>query len=172
MGYSKSKRAIKRVEPYLQQMVAADGGVEFPVNDPLAFSYQLRDGIKAAKEFAYDALQKEVEPYCSYARLNTKFIIRVRGTVIVCELRDVVPVVKLRESMGTMSIPDVEDTLGVIGAAIKHKAPEMVFPSANKDTVAAVMLFKWASSNGYFLVIADNHVTLTKNDPGDLAWKP
>lgn len=172
MGYSKSKRAIRRVEPYLEQMVAAEGEISFPAEEPSDFAYRLREGIKASTHFALDERKQPIEPYADYAGLSAKYLIRVKGPLVVCEPRDVVPIARLRSSLAQVSIPDVSETLGIIGAAITHKAPSMVFPQANAQTVKADRLFVWAQANGYFLVVGDNHVTLTKQDPGELAWNP
>lgn len=171
MGYSKSKRAIRRVEAYLAQMVKSEAEIQFPAEEPSDFAFKLREGIKASRHFAVED-NHPVEPYASYSRLMTKFIIRVKGPMVICEPRDVVPLVKLRQTLGQVSIAEVKDTLGIIGAAITHKAPIMVFPNANKDTVEADRLNFWATNNDYYLVIAENHVTLTKENPGELAWRP
>lgn len=172
MGYSKSKRAIRRVEPYLEQMVHADAEIQFPAEEPSDFAFKLREGIKASKEYALDVEKQPVEPYISYSGLMSKFIIRVKGPLVICEPRDVIPLARLRQTLGQVSLPEVKDTLGIIGAAITHKAPIMVFPNANASSVEADRLNFWASNNDYFLVITDNHVTLTKENPGELAWKP
>lgn len=172
MGYSKSKRAIKKVQPYLEQMVAADGKIEFPVDDASDFAYSLREGIRASVHFALDNENNPQEPYASFSRLASKFIIRTKGSTVICEPRDIVPIVRLRESMGIMSIPDVVETLGIIGAAIQHKANQIVFPDASSATVDPIPLYNWAKDHEYYVIISDEHVTLTKNDPGELAWSP
>lgn len=172
MVYSRSKKSIKKVELYLQQLVASDKDIDFPTEDPLKFAYKLREGINASRFFALDPDGNVNESYAAYSRLNSKYIIRIEGQIVKCELRDVVPVVKLRESMSTMSIPEVSETLGIIGAAIQHKVPELIFPDASEDTVDPLAIYNWAQHNGYFLIVAESHVTLTKNNPGELAWNP
>jgi hypothetical protein len=172
VGYTKSKRAIKHVEIYLQQLVVAKGSVEFPVDDASKFAYYLREAFKVAKLFAKDEAGNLVQPFADYAALHARFIVRVKGNTVVCEPRDDVTIPTLREQFTQINIPDVKDTLGIIGAAIKHKASTMVFPHASKETIDAGRVFHWASNNEYFLVVSENHVTLTKIDPGELAWHP
>lgn len=172
MGYSKSKRAIRKVESYLQQMVSAVGEIQFADDNPSELAYRIREGYNAARNFALADNQQPVEPYASYQALGAKFIIRVKGNAVICEPRDMLPSFRPKESLGQVNIPDVVDTLGVLGAAIMHKAPLMVFPDATSETVDPSRINTWAKSNGYFLVVSDSHVTLTKNDPGALAWRP
>lgn len=164
MGYTTSKRAIRRVEPYLQQMLAADGVVEFPSDDAARFAYALREGIQVSKKFAIDpSTRQPVEPYASYQSLNARFIIRVKNNTVVCEPRDVVAVLATRREI-SVAIPDVTDTLGIIGAVVMHHAPVMVFPDANEASVDENRLRAWATEKGYEVTVADNHVTLARND--------
>lgn len=172
MGYSKSKRAVRKVEPYLVQMVDAQGEIQFPAEEPSDFAYRLREGIYAAKENALDQQKNPVQPFAQYASLNAKYLIRVKGPMVVCEPRDIVPIARLRVTLGHVNIPEVHDTLGIIGAAITHKAPVMIFPDAKSELIEPRKVYTWAQTNGYFLVLSDAHLTLTKEDPGALAWKP
>lgn len=172
MGYSKSKRAVRKVEPYLVQMVDAQGEIQFPAEEPSDFAYRLREGISASKEHALDQNKNPIEPFARYASLQAKYLIRVKGSMVVCEPRDIVPVARLRATLGHVNIPDVHDTLGIIGAAITHKAPVMIFPDYKSDIVDPRRIHAWAQSNGYFLVLSDAHLTLTKENPGELAWQP
>lgn len=158
MGYSKSKRVIRRVETYLQQMVDARGQIEFPADDAARFAYELREGINASRHFAATG----EEPFISYAKLHPKYVIRTKGTRVICEPRDVILSVKA-QTLGQVSIPDVVDPLGIIGAAIMHKAPIMIFPDASDETIIdKSKLQTWCEKNSYELIVADNHVTLTR----------
>lgn len=163
---------MRKVEPYLQQMVQAEGEIQFPAEEPGDFAYKLREGIEASKHHALDHLKRPIEPFISYAGLKSKYLIRVKGPLVICEPRDLVPIARLKTALGQVAIPEVIDTLGIIGAAITHKAPILVFPDAKEASVDCNRLSFWASQNGYYLVVGDNHVTLTKADPGSLAWHP
>lgn len=160
MGYSKSKRVIKRVETYLQQMVAAPAQFEFPADDASKFAYALREGIYSARHFA--AVTGE-EPYISYAKLHSKYIIRTEGSRVICEPRDVILSVKA-QTLGQVTIPEVERPLEIIGAAVMHKAPVMIFSDASDVTLGedAARVKTWCDKNNYELIISDNHVTLTR----------
>lgn len=150
--YSKSKRAVRKVQLYLDQMVAAEMNITFPDNDPTRLAYRIRDGIKAARSFPDSE---------RYAKLSTKFIIRVQSGGVKCELRD-----DLSDMKSTMhnviSIEGVSDTLGIIGAAIKHKADVLNFPDARYSNLNLTPIENWASNNGYAIQKTEDHVSLIK----------
>jgi len=141
VGYSKSKKAIRRVELYLQQLVIAEGKIEFPSDDPATLSYRIREGSTASKGYV-----SEGEPYLGYAKIVSRFRIHTRTGFVSCELRDEL---SQPEGLGYVSIPDVSDTLGVIGATIKHRAPLLLFPDANIHTVVYDKLVLWGEKQGY-----------------------
>jgi hypothetical protein len=95
------------------------------------------------------------------------------GKKVIAEPRDIMPLDTIRAGMGRMVLHDLSDVLEVVGAALMHKAPEMFFPDADDFTPEELsQLYAWASKNEYFIIPSDDGVTLTQNDPGDLAWKP
>lgn len=159
MGYAKSsKRPIKRVEELLKQMVNANGSeIRFKVQDAEETAYRLREAFASARFFATHG-----EPYISYANLKAKYVVRSNGNIVTCEPREYVPSMQVKKEMATVTIPGVKDTLGIIGAAITHKAPCMVFSDASESTVNEKVLENWTEQNAYSYDIADNHVTLTK----------
>lgn len=159
MGYQRSKRAIRKVEPYLQKMVESKDSIRFPTLDGPRFAYYLREAIHVSKQFAALA---EDQPFASYAALSDKFIIRVKGNEVVCEKRDIaIPLATSPEQI-EVSLPGCIDTLEVIGAAAHHMTGKMIFPDANEDTVDSEALERWGEMKGYEVVIADNHVTLCR----------
>lgn len=163
MTYSKSKRPINKVKTYLDQMVAAKGDLEFPADDPGKFAYSLREGIGASKSFAVTETGERVEPFASYSTLASKFVIRSKGSVVVCELRDSLPGTIQKDTLAKVSIPNVDNALGIIGAVLMHKAPCMVFPNASLATISDPEKFvKWANTQNYVVTWSDNHVTLTR----------
>lgn len=158
MAYSKSKKAVRRVQNYLEQMVKAETNIEFPASEPSKLAYYIRDGIKAARNFP------EV---IAYARLSSKYIIKSGPGKVICELRDVLELTR-NNIRSQVSIPDIVDALGIIGAAITHKADVMIFPDASLDAIPNITpLEKWAEKNDYKLIIGLGHITLEKKDGVD-----
>jgi len=163
MGYSKSKKAVRRVQSYLEQMVKAETNIEFPSAEPSKLAYYIRDGIKAARNFP--------EVVGTYARLNSKYVIKSGPGKVICELRDVLELTR-QGIRSQVSIPNVVDAIGIIGAAITHKADEMIFPDATLDTIVNITpLKKWAEKNDYNLIITLDHITLEKNDGANSAQR-
>jgi hypothetical protein len=157
MGYSVSKRAVRRVEIYLTQMVVGEGKLNFPTEDASKTAYYIRQGVTSAKNFI-----SEGEPYVSYARLSGKYIVRSLSDMVVCEPRDGLPNADASTTFGRVSIPDITDVLGIIGAAIKHKAPSMIFPDARLSDEECLKLRAWSDLHEYGVIITEAHVTLVK----------
>ena len=170
MGYSKSIRAVRRVEPILKQLVVAQGNLEFPSSNSGEDAYYIRDGIKASAHHAIRDNEPN-EPYYSYSQLNVKYVFKAAAGKVVAALRDVVTVRALASAHASMSVPDVDDDLSIIGAAITHRAPRMYFPDAGAESVDLHSVYNWARENNYHIVVGDG-ITLTQDDPGKLAWKP
>lgn len=155
MVYSKSKRAVRRVQLYLDQLVAAEMNITFPDNDPSRLAYRIRDGIKAARLFPDTD---------RYAKLASKFIIRIQSGGVKCELRDSLEDMK-SEMHNVISINDVNDPLGIIGAAIKHKADILHFPDARYSSLNLAPIQNWANNNGYEIQKTEDHISLIKQEP-------
>lgn len=170
MGYSTAKKAIRKVVEYLDKMLEAETDVSFPAEDSLKLVYAIRTGIKAATAQAVESAQnnEDIEPYLSYSKLGSKFIIRAKPGEVMCELRDAPIVSRLRNTLNAMSIPGVKDMLGIIGATIKHQsAKQLIFPDANGNTINSDKLLTWAKSKDFSVTITDAHVTLTRNAETD-----
>lgn len=160
MGYAKrSKRPIKRVEDILKQMVKAEGEIRFKVEDAEETAYRIREAFAASKHFASHG-----EPYVSYANLKAKFVIRSNGNIVTCEPRDYVPSMQVRNELATVTIPGVKDVLGIIGAAIAHKSPRMLFPDAVLSFSDLERLAVWGEKNHYKLNSTEAGITLTRDD--------
>lgn len=172
MGYSKSTRAVQRVKKYLDEMLREDAQIEWVSDNPSKLAYQLNDGLHAARHNAVDRDKRPVEPYATYSHLKAKFILRVGPGKVIAEPRDVVPLQTLRVGMSRLTLHELSDNLEIVGAAIKHKAPEMFFPDADEKSVDLPQLYAWAVRNDYFIIPSDDGITLTQTDPGDLAWAP
>lgn len=170
MGYGKSIRAFNRVKGYLDEMVSKNEIIIWTVADPAKTSYNIREGIKVAKERAHDETYPTKDAFKPYASLLAKFIVRVKGVTVIAEPRDLLPEMTAGEALHRMVIDDVTDPLEIVGAAIKHKVPEMFFPSADLSDAALLRIYAWSSKHDYFIVASDVGVTLTKTDPGEIAW--
>lgn len=170
MGYSKHIRAFNRVKHILDALLTTNAHFEVnspPGMDASKFAYYIREGIFCA-EYHYKQGKENFKPY---AELKLKYTFKAQNQVVKCTPR--LDLLTPIETLARMNISGVSSTIAVLGAAIMHKAPEMHFPQASIETINPETLAKWAEQNGYFLVVeGNNSITLTKQDPGDLAWKP
>ena len=172
MGYSKSIRAFNRVRKFLDEMVDKNEPIVWPSDDAATLAYNIREGIKVAKDRALDETHPNREAYNPFAALGAKFIVRVKGLTVVAEPRDFSPQLSANTALNKMTIDDVVGPLEIVGAAIKHKAQDMFFPDADLTTEDLVRVYTWSSKHDYFIVYSDVGVTLTKTDPGEIAWHP
>jgi hypothetical protein len=172
MGYSTSVRAVHRVKNHLDEMLRSETQLEWADENPAKLAYRLNDAFHAARHNAFNREKQPIEPYVSYARLPAKFIIRIGNGKVIAEPRDIMPLDTIRAGLARMVLHELSDVLEVVGAAIKHKAPEMFFPDADLTSEELPQLYAWASKNSYFIIPSDDGVLLTQNDPGDIAWKP
>jgi hypothetical protein len=164
MGYSKSKNAIKRVEEYLKQLVENESQQEFSSADSHALSHLIFEGIQASKEYA-----KEGSPYLEYSGLGAKFKIQTKPDRVICQPRNA-SILTRSSSLASVTIPGVSDPVGIIGAAIKHKSPIMIFPDHNGSMP---LIYNWASKHDYFLVRTKEGLVITKDENArEAAWHP
>jgi len=166
MPYARSKKAIQRVEHILRELLTATDDVVYQSLEPAKLAYQLHEGLKSAAVYP---------EYQAYADLRAKFVIRLKPGRVLLEFRGrpLVALKVVREQLSKMTVPEVADALGIVGAALTHKASEMVFPDAILNDDALATLHRWTSENGYHIINNyDRGVTLTKTHPGELAWEP
>src|SRR5678815_4288252 len=104
MAYSKHKNAIRRVQSFLDQMVAANNKIEFLSDDPRRLSHILFEGINTSKHFASD------EPYASYSKLGAKFKIRLKKDHVLCEPREVSLLTKT-QALAQVTLPRLQTDL-------------------------------------------------------------
>lgn len=152
-------------------MSNSDTSLEFRHSDPHNLAYLIRQGIKAAGHFAVKDGQP-VEPYASYHKLGSRYILRAKRGVVEAELRDRLMIDIVRNDMkARIVINNVADELEIVGAIIKHKANEMFFPGANEDALETV--YEYAKKHEYYLVWdKEAGLTVTKTHPGEAAWQP
>lgn len=162
MSYAKSDRALNRIKPVLDLLVAADKDVRIPSDNPHMLGYYIREGFKIARD----------RKLTQYKDLPEKFVIRNRGDHVLAELRSRVTLTALQQHMSRVVLDEIVDLVQVIGAAIQHKAEEMQFPDAELERDDLLRLYQWASKNQYYLIVAETGLTLTKDDPGEAKWTP
>ena len=162
MGYSKNEASINRVKSLLDQMVKANTDLTWPTKDAHMLGYHLREAMTLAKRIGK----------APYETLKDKFTIRNRGDKVVAELKIVESVQALQQLMSKMELPEVHTIVEIVGAAISHDAGQIYFPDAVLSTEDSTELYGWTSKHGYFLIVAEVGVTITKEDPGEVAWTP
>lgn len=168
MSYSRNKNALKRVQKILDDMLKAPEGedIAFISTNPLKLSYQLHEAFDVADTYP---------EFANYRPLKKLFKVRVRFDRVVCERKGKPVDAKaiLEQQLSKMTIDNVADILGIIGAATKHKATEMYFPKAILTDDDLSKLYKWTSISGYYIINNyDVGITITKNNPGELAYEP
>lgn len=166
MPYARSRKAILRVESILRELLAAEDDIVYQSLEPQKLSYHIHEALKSAAVYP---------EYAHYAPLRDKFTIRLRAGKVVAELKhkQLVALKVVREQLSKMTVPEVNTVLGIVGAAVTHKASEMYFPDAQLDDSNLRTLENWATPAGYFIVNNyDKGVTLTKVNPGEMAWQP
>lgn len=162
MGYSGNKAAVERVKPLLDQMVQAQQDLTWPSTNAHMLCYHIREAMTVAEKL-------KIEPYDG---LKVNWIIRNRGTKVVAERKNVETLQALQAAMSNMELENVDSAMGIVGAAIMHKAHQMYFPDARLNPDDVLALYSWCHKHGYFLVVAEVGVTITKDDPGEVAWTP
>lgn len=162
MGYSKSESAVERVKPLLDQMVAATTDLTWHHKNPHMLGYHLREAMTIAK-------RHKLEPYNT---LKERFIIRNKGDKVVAEIRHFEALPALQAAMSKVVLEDITSLVSIVGAAIDNKAHELYFPSAILSDEDKLTLYTWCVKNEYFMIVAEVGVTITKSDPGDVAWAP
>lgn len=166
MPYTRSRGAVQRVEPILRELLTATDDVIYQSLEPQKLSYQLHEALKSAGIYP---------EYAHYSALRDKFTIRLRAGKVVAEIkhRPLVALKVVTDPHSKMTIPEVNTVLGIVGAAVTHKAGEIYFPDAKLDESNLLTLSGWATPAGYFIINNyDNGVTLTKTDPGVVSWTP
>lgn len=172
MGYSKAIRAFNRVKGFLDEMVSKQETLVWPSTDAAKLAYYIREGIKVAKQRVADEQYPDKDRFRPYAGLSAKYIVRVKGVTVVAEPREFAPDLTAQDVLKRMVLEDVEGPLEIVGATIKHKAPEMFFPLGDRSPASLERIYAWSSKNNYFIVSSDVGITLTKTDPGEIAWQP
>ena len=160
MGYSKSRKRINDIKPLLDIVLASEGKrVKIPSKNPVKFSYTIREMLKALERTKGEE---------KYSKILELYILRTKPDHIVFDPREKLedeyenPIIELATSRQQLEVPDVNNVLAIVGACIKHKAPEMVFPDASLSDEDTTQLATWALKNGY-TIASTNPLTLKRN---------
>lgn len=171
MAYSKSVKALNRVREYLDQMLASSSHIQWQVDKPNELAFRIREGINVAKQRAKDVDSPNRNTFIQYAQLSAKFIVRVGVGVVIAEPRDIM-LETPKEAISKQVLPGLSSDMEIVGAAIIHKTPVMFFPDATTESDELNVIHTWAKKHDYFLVSSEEGLTLTKTDPGEIAWHP
>lgn len=157
LGYSKSKLALGRIEPFLKLLLDAESDIEFPSDYPQKLLYAIRDGLNVAK----------LTPSSPYKEIKSNWRFKLQRNSILCEQKirpDFTPVFSLANAMRGMVVSEVTELLGVIAYVVKHKAPRYEFTNVKALTGNPLkMLEKFANEKEYTLIQTDPYLILEKN---------
>lgn len=169
MGYTLNEKSLERARVFLDAMIRNKGErLEWRVQNSARTVYMIHQAFHIANNF----LKKGDRRYAHYAALKDAYYIKKYDGKIVAEPKDIPAEVKVYRTLATVTVPDAANTLEIIGAAIAHKADKMFFPDASVEHLELERLYNWAQAKEYFIIIGEAGLTLTKEDPEDLAWKP
>lgn len=168
MAYSQSIAAVKRVEKLLLILLATESeeDVLFASKHPNKLAYQIHEALMICDKF---------EEYKKFSILRDKYRIKVKANRVLAErkVKEVLAVRVDNRPLQRMTLDNIDDLLGIVGAATVHKASEIYFPDAQLGDNDLIPLYNWAKSNNYFIINhEDGGVTITKIDPGEIAWEP
>ncbi len=170
MSYTRTPRAVTRVQQILEDLLRVDGAREWLARDSGKLAYQVREAFAAAER---------IPEFRRFAILRERFVIRSRDGKVIAEPRVKSPFeAPVATVFGKVSLEGISTAQQAIGAVIKHNIEEIHlpdFPSMPPDDVSELqLLFKWTSTNEIYIV---NHfgagITLTRRRPvPELEWTP
>ncbi len=119
MGYSKNPATIEKVEQFLTLMVEANENLEWETPNPDKLAYYIREAMSAAG--ALCKREPENNKLKEFYALKSKFIIRIKGSLVLAELRsespfDVMHVKKLK----AVYLPNVVTLTEIVGAVANY----------------------------------------------------
>lgn len=146
MGYSKNPNVLNRVANHIRELQQANGtkDIEWKHDDPAKLALWLREAMGP--------------------ELKAIYVVKVRVGSVLAQPRVYRPI----ESASIVRLPGLREPLEIIGACIHHGAAVIHFP----DGEGSIPIHRWGTSNGYYLVVNEEGLTMTKTDPGEIAWRP
>ena len=136
MPYNKSKHVVVRMQRYLDDMSLNRKNLSWPADNPEKLAGRIREAFHAVK------FHPEYKQYH-----NLKPFFRIRAGTGYVEAEYVGPLGSAQETYTpeAMTIPEVEDVNGVVGACIKFgvKADELRFPHARLTEGECQAVYTW-----------------------------
>lgn len=161
MGYSKSREALTRVEPFLKLLLSSEADLEFPNINATKLLYMIRDGLSVAEKM----------PSSPYKSLKATWKLKDLGDKILAVRKDRVlvssPIFNLARVMKGMEVPQVKDLVGAVAYVIQHKAPEFTFPNFQPVGNPLIMMTNWCKANGYSIIQSEPFLILKQNEQVD-----
>jgi hypothetical protein len=150
MGYSTSRRAVRKVLSHLDRLVVSRKEVSWASNEPGRLAYRLREAFHAAKFY---------DDFTKYSKLNERWVIRVtEGRVVAApvEIKEVITAGEKSISHGekpTTIVDDVISLHAIIGYMIQSEnLIEVYFPNAGLMEADLHRLNRWAMGSAYTLI--------------------
>lgn len=148
MGYSQSKKAIDRVRPVLDLLTARES-LHFPTKTPRKLSDAMYNAFHVISRLPVTA-----EDRIKYGELKDKFKIKQLDGAVKFEFKeaiDIEPAEALSAARQKLEFPEITTLMGIVGAAIKEKVAELIFPDITLTIDEWSKLSKWCDSNNYMM---------------------
>ena len=168
MAYNTSKASVRRIKRHIDDMIVAARTITWPAKEPRKFAYHIREAIFAARHHPeyekYAALRVDYKIYSHRGYVEARY----QGTPI-----DEVVTVTAPERM---TITEITDAPGIVGAAIKFepRTDEIYFPNAVLNDDEKLSVWRWGRMEGWALIDQeDEGVTLTRREVEKIfLWQP
>lgn len=165
MSYSKTSRAVIRVQQVLDDLLFVDGPREWPSKDAHRLAYHIREALSASQR---------LPEFRKYAPLKEKFIIRAKNGAVLAEPRVRAVYEGMEFAIGKIKLDDVTTVEEVVGAITKHKIEEIHFPHfPTEPEDELTTLFRATEKLNLYII---NHyvegITVTRRNPGEMRWFP
>lgn len=149
MGYVHNTNSIKKVQPYLDAMVKAQGTLTWASSEPKKLSYQLHNGLAAAEELNF----------APYHTLRDKYRISWTHGKVIAQLKAVVSITE-----GQLNFDGVHDAFDIVQTIIKHKELDfaLFFPMQEIDPATVEMVRAWTDVNNYELEQIETGIRILK----------
>ena len=153
MGYSKSRRTVIRMQPFLDQILQSQENLVIPAANPRKFAYKIREALHAASfhpDLAF--YHEQIKPHFEFAEHKKGVLVKRIGGGFVPKSVGVgfEPVTIAERKPMEKHLPEATTLTEIIGAAIKFsKNPILVFPSALLSDTSLAQLKTWAETEGW-----------------------
>lgn len=169
MGYSTHSNALARMKEKLDELLANPGQeIAWESSDAHKFAYHMREALNVAERTQHE----------KYKELKKQYTFKVRGNVVFATPKDtsLFEVRMLQKPVpknNFLNISDVNTVQGVVGACIMHsEKTELYFPEAEFDADALGKLYRYTSTNNWFIVYSlQNGLKLTRVQEEN-TWAP